>query len=404
MQYLIFDVHTDDRVSLALWRSIELAMQQGRGPVTKERFASLYDKDSKRSALLVTDASLLTPEEQELLQPDLNWEGPAFVYPPLLGGPTGLGAVPEAPFDLKAALAGLSAGDVLELPGGVYTVPDKALTIPAATTVMAHPGARVIVTRSDGTCVRPKQGDGSRVEGIWFIGQRTPGDGVRIGATCGSHCLMYANFYVGYTDSFSEGEELGNQWLECVWMFAGEGSKHHGLYINDNADLVSTPMEGPHIIGNLFLAQLGGYALHLFHHPVFAHIERNFIHSHRMGIAAQGEGHLLTNNVIWRGRVQPYSDGQVFRGNLHGPYRHWMGASGAHFEDEISLGAGEVGVNPSSISALELERRTGYTVAEVDEAIQRLEEGFTAEIASIYANGTLEQDLQVVDAVRENWR
>ena len=168
-----------------------------------------------------------------------------------------------------------------------------------------HWSGRAVLTRPDDEAPDFSLAPYTRLEGLW-IGGRLPADpkSCRHGFTNREGIQM-----VGCTvwahqrgrDEHMYGLLCGNTAVnmllkDCLFVHLGGHWFGHAIYVSGGPPPTTQDCR---LVGNVFL-QGGGFAIHCWHTPKNITIVGNFISGHTCGLVAQGPGHVLHHNVIWK--------------------------------------------------------------------------------------------------------
>jgi hypothetical protein len=111
-------------------------------------------------------------------------------------------------------------------------------------------------------------------------------DGHMYGLLCGNtavNMLMADNLFV----------HLGGHWFD------------HAIYISGGPPPTTQDCR---FVGNVFV-EGGGFAMHCWHEPKHITMIGNFISGHTCGMVAQGPGHIIHHNVVWKPHGKPDDPG-----------------------------------------------------------------------------------------------
>jgi len=169
---------------------------------------------------------------------------------------------------------------------------------------------RAVLTRPDDEAPDFSLAPYTRLEGLW-IGGRLPADPkvCRHGFTNREgiemvRCTVWA--HQRGRDEHMYGLLCGNTAVnmllqDCLLVHLGGHWFDHAIYVSGGPPPTTQDCR---LVGNVFL-QGGGFAISCWHTPKNITIVGNFISGHTCGLVAQGPGHILHHNVIWKPLGKP---------------------------------------------------------------------------------------------------
>lgn len=273
---------------------------------------------------------------------------------------------------------------------------------------------RVLVTRGDGLAPMVSIPQGGTLRGVWLGGVRgalteiQPEDDVVI-----ENCVFF-----GYEEgvNVAGGKRViirNNLFYNC-----GAGFYSHPIYVNNFAADIG---EGTLIDGNVFI-NCAGYSIHLWHHPPYNTIVRNFIARAVCGIAQQGNFNAFYNNIVWdNGRDVEDAPNKLFPSvyldegknlnfnhNLFGlrtrdALLHHDADAVVRNNGFVANGCAPFGTSPQTYAVRELKKMLGYSRAQIDRTIDEICLAFSQGAGGLLENDTLESNVERLRAVVKAW-
>jgi hypothetical protein len=354
---------------------------------------------------------------------------PDLTLPEFYVEPSGKGIGTQLnPTNLEAVL---STGKDINMLDGVHQI-DVEVNVPANVVLKAVSGARPIITRSDNKPPRVHLNAGTMVNGIWFGGSKETV--VERPITLNNDATIQDCTFFGYYGGIAEGGNSnhlfeGNRFINC-----GTAGHYHDLYISGDTHAK--------IYDNIFIGG-EGYKIHLWHEAANADIQGNFVAECLLGLVLQHSTNQAINNIFWNDTVRPMSTHLIAGMFLHnlfghrtdgtGKWDHQMnggegdlgltvdrcGYIGDRYLDTTTWPGSEVYVGPYNgdghvlpaagtnyirYAVEDLPALLGYSEAQIDAAVEALEQAFAQTVQQIHDDSTIETHFATLKAVVDAWK
>jgi hypothetical protein len=347
----------------------------------------------------------------------------------------------DYPMDLTNGLSALAEGGTMVFKDGIYRV-SGTLNLgkdgaSIQTIYRAAEGTRPVITSTDDTPPALNIYGKSKVSGLWIGGTRDTSSQTTI--MVGDNVEIVNNTFFGYYGGIAEGGHTGNLYQSNRFVKCGGGGLYHDIYIS-NANSQARIYDNTHIGGE-------GYKIHLWHEADNVDVQRNFCAEGYYQFVMQKLDQSAIDNVFWNHTPPAGSWFTVnigvgtFTHNLFGhrtfgtsKWDHQMnggendagltvdglGLIGDRYTDTTTWEGQSVGVGPyngpgpnvlpapgtnyTHYAIEDLPALLGYSEAQIDAAVAALIASFSADLATIRADATIEGNFAVLRAVVDAWK
>ena len=366
--------------------------------------------------------------------------GNVYYLDPSKGSDSNSGTATAPWKTIQKAVGSIHGGDTVVLNSGLYRIfPGGQFGIallklgPAGspgklTTFQAAPGARPIITNTNGNPVDIQILDYVRLDGLWMGGIQD------IGTYKGQYGKIDHAISLGATSPEPIGE--GKQVVNCtIWGYRsglisgstenllvqgnrfildGNDGLDHGIYLS-GGDGRGSGQSNHLIVDDNILIGGEGYGIQSWHSVHDAIYTRNFITQHHWGTVLDGADHLEANNFFWKetgsSTIDPWGawvpgNDIVFANNIMGPgapLRVGVGGLNNRYSNNVFAVWSRLFVNATA--ATYIPRGDGQVVLsqsqdiaklgvsseqDLDRAIAALQKSFSQPADAIYADKSIE--------------
>lgn len=281
------------------------------------------------------------------------------------------------------------------------------LVVPAGQTYEAVPGARVIITKTNG--LPPNIENHGTLKNIWCGGTRETQQGANVYAFDNS--IFDGVTLFGYYGGINGGSHINPKMLNSRFVNCGTDLLYHPIYINNfNAQ----ENEGAIIYDNIFIG-CEGYPIHLYHSPNYNDVQRNFVGGGLRCIAVEGHHNTIRDNIFWSNSEYAC----VWLGNDNGgsylTFNHNLfgAATTSHYlnlppnsivkNNHFVGDAFQFGTSPKSIAKNKVQDYIGITHSEIMDIIENIKSTFNQNVNQLLVDNSIENLFGSLKAATLNW-